>query len=360
MSEAAALARSRTAPDPLAVMELLLARAVAALEVLSAEQPQVGPTAKQGIHIRHPMIVHHYLPKRAEVYRVPTLLVTAITNRGYIFDLAPGHSVVEYLLDCGFDVYMLEWQPVMHDERHLSFSDYVLDLIPDGIRRVQAHSGEPEVSLVSYCAGGVMSLISAALNPDGPIRNLVCLTTPVDFRHMRLFRAWTDRRHLDLDRLVATLGNVPPELTTAMFEMLRPASRMAGLAQLWENGCDKSIVQSYRLLNRWSYDALWIAAGYFQEGIRALFWDNLLCQNRLVLGGETADLRRIRIPVFHGVAGHDHIVPRESSRALVELVSSKDTQEVVVGGGHLSVVAGRNATRRLWPRVSAWLAERSV
>ena len=341
-------------------MELLLSRAVAGLEVVAAAQPNVGQSPKQVVHIRRPMIVYHYRPTRQDVYRVPILLVMAITNRGYIFDLAPRHSVVEYLVDYGFDVYMLEWQPVTQDEQHLTFSDYVTDFIPDAIRHVQTHCGEREVSLVGYCAGGVMSVISAALNPGGPVRNLVCLTTPIDFRHMRLFQAWTDRRHLDLNRLVAALGNVPPELTTAMFEMLRPASRIVGLANVWENACDENFVQSYRLLSRWSYDALWIAAGYFQEGIRMLFWDNLLCQNRMIVGGETVDLRHIRIPVFHGIAAHDHIVPRECTRPLTELVGSRDTQEAVVPGGHLSVVAGRNATRRLWPRVSMWLASRSL
>jgi polyhydroxyalkanoate synthase len=32
----------------------------------------------------------------------------------------------------------------------------------------------------------------------------------------------------------------------------------------------------------------------------------------------------------------------------------------MITGGHLSVVAGPNATRRLWPRVDAWLAPRST
>ncbi|MDE2977533.1 MAG: poly-beta-hydroxybutyrate polymerase, partial [Acidobacteriota bacterium] len=37
-----------------------------------------------------------------------------------------------------------------------------------------------------------------------------------------------------------------------------------------------------------------------------------------------------------------------------------DRQELVLKGGHVSLVAGGNAVRRLWPRLEGWLAERSV
>jgi len=33
---------------------------------------------------------------------------------------------------------------------------------------------------------------------------------------------------------------------------------------------------------------------------------------------------------------------------------------VVLKGGHVSLVAGKNAVGRLWPKVAEWLGERSV
>jgi len=41
--------------------------------------------------------------------------------------------------------------------------------------------GEPDLSIVAYCMGGVLSLIYAATHADGPLKNLVCLTTPVNW-----------------------------------------------------------------------------------------------------------------------------------------------------------------------------------
>ena len=56
----------------------------------------------------------------------------------------------------------------------------------------------------------------------------------------------------------------------------------------------------------------------------------------------------------------DHIVPRDASKPLIDLVSSEDRQEVVLKGGHISVAAGANASKRMWPKLDAWLAERST
>ena len=61
-----------------------------------------APAAKDVLIERGTMRLYHYHPRVGDVYRVPLLLVMATTNRGYIFDMVPGQSLVEYLLDAGF------------------------------------------------------------------------------------------------------------------------------------------------------------------------------------------------------------------------------------------------------------------
>jgi polyhydroxyalkanoate synthase len=70
-------------------------------------------------------------------------------------------------------------------------------------------------------------------------------------------------------------------------------------------------------------------------------------------------LDRIRVPLLHVVAEHDHVVPREASADVVRLAGSKDKEEIVVKGGHVSLVAGVGAVTRTWPRIVEWLAPRS-
>jgi polyhydroxyalkanoate synthase len=93
------------------------------------------------------MNLYHYRPIADEVYRVPILIVMATTNRGYILDMVPSQSFIEFLLKRGYDVYMLDWTAPKPEEKSLRMGEYVLDFILDCIRRVQQDSGETDVTV---------------------------------------------------------------------------------------------------------------------------------------------------------------------------------------------------------------------
>ncbi len=307
--------------------------------------PALGATPKDLLHKRGTLNLYHYRPLAEELYRVPVVMVMATTNRGYIFDLAPGQSLVEFLLKQGYDVYLIDWSPPRADEKRLRLEDYTLEFIPDCVRQVAEDCGEDEVTILGYCMGGVLSVIYAALHPEGPLKNLVCFTTPIDWTRMGLFTRWAHRDFFDVDRLVDALGNVPSELIFTSFEMLRPATRSAGQIKLWENMWNDEFVKSHRMFERWSTDTLPFACEYFRQTIKELMWRNGLFENELTLGGRRANLGNIRAPVLHAVAEHDHIVPYDAAKPLVERVGSTDKQELVLKGGHVSVVAGGNAVK---------------
>ena len=72
-------------------------------------------------------------------------------------------------------------------------------------------------------------------------------------------------------------------------------------------------------------------------------WENRLRKNELVLRGRRVDLARITVPFLHVMAEHDHIVPYESAKDLIGMVGSADKRDLVLKGGHVSLVAGPNA-----------------
>jgi polyhydroxyalkanoate synthase subunit PhaC len=343
-----------------AEVERAIQRNIKGLEYLSSGAPAMGLTPKDVIHSQGTLQLYHYRPMAAEVYRVPLLLVMSLVSKAYILDLAPGQSLVEFLLQQGYDVYMIDWGVPRPEDKNLRLEDYTLDLMPDCMNRVLADSGQPEVSLIAYCMGGMLAVMYAALHPQGPVKNLACFTTPVNFEGMRLHRLWSDRRYFDVDRLVDTLGNVPPEIIYNSFEMLRPAQRVAGQIKLWDNMWNDEFVRSYRMFDRWAADQIPFPGECFRQTTKELMWENRLYKNELMLGGRRVDLRNITVPFVHVMAEHDHIVPYESAKDLVELVGSTDKRDVVLKGGHVSLVAGTNARRRLWPQLDSWLAERSV
>jgi len=172
--------------------------------------------------------------------------------------------------------------------------------------------------------------------------------------------AVTDKRYFDLDRIVDTLGNVPPELIFASFDMLRPAARIASQIRLWDNMWNDDFVKSYRMFDRWAADQIPFPGECFRQTTKELMWDNKLIKNELVLGGRRVDLKQVVASFLAVMAEHDHIVPYESAKELLTLIGSTDKRDIVLKGGHVSLVAGPNAVRRLWPELDRWLSERSI
>ena len=335
-------------------------RSIKGVEYFSSSGPTLGVTPKDVLSARGTMNLYHYRPLADEVYRVPILIVMATTNRGYILDMVPGQSFIEFLLRRGYDVYMLDWTAPRPEEKSLRMEDYVLDFVPHCVRLVQEDSGETDLSVIGYCFGGVLSLLYGSIFHDGPMKNLICFTTPIDFRKMELFSNFSDRRYFDVDGLVDSVGNVPPEMILSSFEMLRPGSRAVSQVQLWDNIWNDEYVKSYRMFDRWATDTLPLAGEYFRTITKDLMWDNKLFAATMSVGGHKCDLADIKVPMLHAVAEHDHIVPYESAKHLVPMVGSADKEEVILKGGHVSLVAGPNAIRRLWPKLNSWLSGRST
>lgn len=350
--------------DPLQMaareFERALQRNIKGVSYFASPAPILGASAKDVILSRGPMRLYHYHPLVDEVYRVPVLLVMATTNRGYIFDMVPGQSLVEFLLRRGYDVFMLDWEAPRPEDRALSIESYVLDFVGGAVEEVKRVSGEPDLTILGYCFGGVLSLLWASATGGPGLKNLATFTTPVDFRGMPLFQAWADKRYFDVDRLVDTLGLCPAEMLYTAFDLLRPGGRIAGNIRLVDNLWNDEFVKSYRMFDRWASDMLPLAGEYFRQTTKRLMWDNALFDGSMTVGGWQARLSDITVPFLHVTAEHDHIVPSAASAPLIELIGSTDKEAVVMKGGHVSLVAGANAIKRLWPKLDGWLGGRSV
>jgi polyhydroxyalkanoate synthase len=341
-------------------VERAIQRNIKGLQYLTSSDPEMGATPKDLIYRRGTLELYHYRPMAREIYRVPLMLVMSLVSKAYIMDLAPGQSLVEFLLKRGYDVYMIDWGVPRPQDRNLKLEDYVLDFMPDCMERIRVDSGEPDISIVAYCMGGMLSVMYAALHPAGPLKNLACFTTPVNFEGMGLHRVWSDRRYFDVDRLVDTLGNVPPEIIMNSFEMLRPVQRIAGQIKLWDNMWNDEFVKSYRMFDRWAADQIPFPGECFRQTTKELMWENKLFKNELVLAGRRVDLKNITVPFLHVMAEHDHIAPYESTKELSSLVGSTDKRDLVLKGGHVSLITGPNAVRRMWPVLDEWLAGKSL
>ena len=341
-------------------VEQAIQRNLKGLGYLASPAPVLGASSKDVIVSRGPMRLYHYHPLADEIYRVPVLLVMATTNRGYIFDMVPGQSLVEFLLLRGYDVFMLDWEAPRPEDRALGMKDYVEDFVGSAIAEVQRSTGESDVSLVGYCMGGVLSVLWSGLNHAIGPRNLAVFTTPVDFHKMALFRNWSDPRYFDVDKLVDTLGMAPADMLLTAFDMLRPAGRVSANFALLDNMWSEEFVKAHRMFDRWSNDMLPLAGEYFRDTVKQLTWDNALVEGTMRIGGRRVELDRISCPFLHVTAEHDHIVTTDASAPLIGMIGSENKEQVVLKGGHVSLIAGPNAVRRMWPKLDQWLGEKSV
>lgn len=341
-------------------VERTIQRSIKGIRYLGSDPPEVGLTPKDQIYSRGTFRLYHYRTTAEEVYRAPLLLVMSLVSKSYIFDLTPGQSMVEYLLERGYDVYMIDWGEPRAEDSGLRLEDYVLDFIPDCIEQVLQDCGEPDLTLVGYCMGASMSLIHAALDESGAISNLVSIAGPYNYDEMGYFKEWSDPRYFDVDRMVDTLGNIPASVIMQSFEMMRPVSRAVSQVRLWDRMWDDDFVHSYRVLDRWANDQIDFPGECFRQMTKDFQWGNKLYKGELRMNGQTVDLKRIRVPFLNVMAEHDQTVPYKAARELTDAVGSEDREDIVLKGGHVSLMAGPRAAKRMWPALDAWLAPRSV
>jgi polyhydroxyalkanoate synthase len=330
-------------------------------ELVALEQEMVRETAttpKELLYARGTLRLYHYLPQTDDIYRVPLMLVMSIVSKPYVFDLTHGQSLIEYLVQAGFDVYLIDWGTPRSEHSSVSIDDYVADWIPDCISQVQRHSGEREISLLGYCLGGILTLLYAALEPKGPVKNLPLLTTPINSEGMEMQRQLA--AGIDADRMIDMLGNVPTEVVQAGFQIQRPLQTTAGQLMLMNKSTDREFIKVHMRLVRWGDEALPIPGETFRQMHHDIFLENKIVRGEFKVRGRKMNLRDIRVPVLHVLAQHDHVVPYPAARDVIQLVGSRDKEEWVIPGGHVSVVTGLGAVTRTWPRLAAWLADRSV
>ena len=101
-----------------------------------------------------------YRPQTERVREVPLLIVPPTINKYYAIDLAPGRSLVEYLVQNGQQVFVISWRNP--DARHAGWgmSTYVQAVL-DALDAAQRVSGVDRTALIGTCAGGIIASITA-------------------------------------------------------------------------------------------------------------------------------------------------------------------------------------------------------
>ena len=323
-----------------------------------------GQTPKDLIWTLNKTQLYRYQPVKpqGERHPIPILLVYALINKPYIFDLQPERSLMRHLLEQGFDVYLLDWGAPGPEDKNTTFNDYATIYLHRAIRKVLRVSGSKELTLLGYCIGAAITTFYAAAFPDAPIRNLILLTPPLDFADKKAngFTVWLDEKYLDVDRMVNTLGNIPVELIETGSKMLKPVDNYLGsYVSLLDRVEKDAPVESWQAMHKWVHDGVPFAGEAFRQWAKDYIRENKLVRSEFVHEGQKVEMKNIACPLLVVIATYDHIVPNQQSRSILDVVGSTDKRIEEIAAGHVGIVISGSAKKKLWPTISNWLAERS-
>jgi len=318
-----------------------------------------GVTPKQAVYREDKLTLYRFQPDAEAVQqRIPVLIVYALVNRPYMTDLQENRSTVRGLLAAGLDVYLIDWGYPDRADRYLTLDDYINGYIDRCVDVIRKRHDVDAVNLLGICQGGTFSACYAAMHPK-KVKNLITMVTPIDFQTKEnQLSHWS--RHIDVDLLVDTVGNVPGELLNWTFLTLKPY-RLIGqkYMDMVDVLDDEKQLKNFLRMEKWIFDSPDQAGEAFRQFIKDFYQENKLVKGELVIGGRQVKLENITMPVFNVYATEDHLVPPSATTPLKDLVGTKDYTEHSFRGGHIGIYVSGRAQKEIPPKIGEWLAERS-
>ncbi len=292
-------------------------------------------------------------------YGPPLLIVHSLVSKSYVLDLLPNTSMVRFLVDEGFDTFLLDWQPADPADAENTFETYVDGYIPQALRALERESGADAVTVIGYCFGGVLTLLLAAAHPELPIRNMMVMATPCDFHQLGFMSDMFRSRRLHSDDVIDPTGLVPASVLDRGFQSLKPTDRVVQQVNLLQNLWNDEFVQSFLAMGNWARDQVPFPGALFRQTVNHLICQNTLIEGVMPYGRGEVRLQDVRCPLLNAFAEKDTITPASSSEPLTDLVGSADASELRLQSGHVGFVAGRQAAKVARPQIVDWLRSHS-
>lgn len=327
-----------------------------------------------------------YMPTTPTVHQTPILIFPPWINKFYILDLKPQNSLIKWIVDQGFTLFVVSWVNPDASYADVGMDDYIRDGYIRAMAEVRRITGEKQINAVGYCiAGTTLSLTLAHLQKAGDtsVKSATFFTTLTDFSDQGEVGVFLNDDFVDgIERQVAVDGVLDKSFMSRTFSFLRSNDLIYQPA-----------IKSYMMgeappafdLLYWNGDGTNLPAKMAVEYLRGLCQGDGLAKGEFRVFGEPVSLKDLKVPVCAVACETDHIAAWKGSFNGVRQMGSTNKTFIVSQSGHIAGIvnppakgkyghytndgpmtspeewmAGATFTKASWwPRWGEWLAERS-
>ena len=327
-----------------------------------------------------------YSPSTEKVDATPIVIFPPWINKFYILDLKAQNSLVKWIVDQGYTLFMVSWVNPDQSHRDIGMGDYIEDGFLTAIREVKEITAQEQVHAVGYCiAGTTLSLTLSLMKQRGDtsVKSATFFTALTDFSDQGEFQPFLTDDFIDgIEAETKDKGVLPSVIMARTFSFLRSNDLVYGPA-----------IKSYMLgdtppafdLLYWNGDGANLPQRMAMEYLRGLCQQNKLVEGGFELLGHRLKLEDIDVPLIAIGCETDHIAPWKDSYRGVRMMGSADKTFVMTQSGHIAGIVNPPSKGKYghytnddlsldhedwlegakfhegswWPRWGAWLENRS-
>ncbi|WP_425452639.1 class I poly(R)-hydroxyalkanoic acid synthase [Paracoccus lutimaris] len=277
-----------------------------------------------------------YKPATEQVHELPLVIFPPWINKFYIMDLKPQNSLIKWIVDQGYTLFVVAWKNPDSSYADTGMDDYVKSYV-EVMDRVLDLTDQEKLNVVGYCiAGTTLSLTLSLLKQRGDkrVNSATFFTTLTDFSDQGEFTAYLQDDFVSgIESEVARAGMLSAQLMTRTFSFLRANDLVWGPA-----------IRSYMLGETPpAFDLLfWNGDGTNLPGRMAIEYLRRLCQQNTFVGegfealGYRLHVRDVDVPLCAIACETDHIAPAADSWRGIARMAAADKTFILSESGHIA------------------------